>query len=82
MRNTALKEGLIAPKIDPVISLHFKSAKEVDFVIRVPVPVKKRGHYQQKIVHRYLERTGHPKRPFSPRPKSKEVKKKDPEVFI
>jgi small-conductance mechanosensitive channel len=61
LRASALIEGLDAPKIDPVISLHFISSSEVEFVIRVPVPVKRRGHYQQKIIHRYLETQGIPR---------------------
>jgi small-conductance mechanosensitive channel len=61
MQNAALKECLDAPKVKPVISLYFKSANEVDFVIRVPVPVRMRGHYQQKIIHRYLEKKGLPR---------------------
>jgi hypothetical protein len=61
MRATSIVEGLEPPKVDPVISLHFISSTEVEFVIRVPVPVKKRGHYQQKIIHRYLETQGVPR---------------------
>lgn len=62
MQNTASKEGLEPPEVGPVVSLHFTSAKEINLLIRVPVPVKMRGHYQQKILHRYLEKLGYPRR--------------------
>lgn len=62
MRSDSLKEGLEASKVDPVVSLYFNSTTEAELVVRVPVPVKERGHYQQKIIHRFLEKQGYPRR--------------------
>ena len=56
-RDIAKKHSLNAPAIDPRIQVQLPEPGRVNLVLRVPLPAKKRGWYEQKILQKYLQIT-------------------------
>lgn len=50
------KRQVEMPKIEPRISLKFKSPDEIDMVVRVSAPVHRRGTIEQEIVRNFLQK--------------------------
>lgn len=53
------KRQVDMPKIEPRISLKFKSTDEITMIVRISAPVTRRGTIEQEIIRGYLERVHH-----------------------
>lgn len=49
------KISVDAPSADPRISIVFSKPDEVDLIIRIPVPARRKGRVEQEIIRRYLD---------------------------
>jgi len=54
-KDIAKKHSLNAPSIDPRIQVQIPEPGRVNLILRVPLPAKKRGLFEQKILQRYLQ---------------------------
>ena len=48
------REGLDTPSVDPRVTICLPQPDRIDLVVRVPVPVDKKGRVEQEILRRYL----------------------------
>ncbi len=55
MENMARKISVDTPSADPRVSIIFKSPDEIDLVMRVPVPSRRKGRIEQEIIRKYLD---------------------------
>ncbi|MBW2465789.1 MAG: mechanosensitive ion channel family protein [Deltaproteobacteria bacterium] len=49
------KHSLSAPTIEPRITVQLPEPGRINLILRVPLPAKKRGLYEQKILQRYMQ---------------------------
>jgi small-conductance mechanosensitive channel len=55
MNKIARKEGLDVPAVEPRVSFHLSRKNEMEMVIRIPAPARKKGNVEQKILRRFME---------------------------
>ncbi|MCB2156114.1 mechanosensitive ion channel family protein [bacterium] len=56
MKQLEEKHGLDAPSVDPRVSLHFPEAGKVNLLLRMPLPVRKRGRIEQAVYRRFANK--------------------------
>lgn len=54
MKGIERTHALDSPSVDPRVSLQIPEAGKINLVLRVPVPVRRRGRVEQEIVRRFL----------------------------
>lgn len=57
MNTQAYQHSLEEPSIDPKVQVQIIEPDQYLLILRIPVPVGKRGRLEQEITHRYLELT-------------------------
>ena len=57
MSTQAFQHSLEEPSIDPRVQVQVTGADQYLLILRIPVPVRKRGRMEQEITRRYLELT-------------------------
>jgi len=50
------REGLEVPKVEPRITYRFNSATEVEMIIRIPAPARKKGNIEQAILRSFMKK--------------------------
>ena len=54
MTTQALQQSLEEPNIEPRVQIQIAQADQFNLILRLPVPVRKRGRLEQDISRRYL----------------------------
>ena len=48
-------QSVDAPSVEPRVTISFPAPDRIDLVLRVPVPVQRKGRIKQQIIRQYLE---------------------------
>lgn len=54
MREMEARHSLDAPRADPRVNLHLPEPGEIHLMLRVPIPVRRRGRLEQAVLRQYL----------------------------
>jgi len=49
------KEGLAMPKVEPRVRFHLSPKGQMEMLVRIPAPARKKGDIEQTILKRFME---------------------------